>query len=128
MSGPAQSYEASAERVLALLEQEHQALLSGDMDGLGRVCRDKAQALHQLGGLLAVLRQNDATALPPARRSQLRELILQCQQRTGVNESLLEARASRARRTLQALQPAPAQYDGYGRGRYAVSGSLRGLA
>jgi len=125
MSAAAEAHCVEAERLLALLEEERQALRAADLDRLIRVCREKAQALHQLGGLLTVLR-GAAGTIPPAQRQRLHQAILHCQRQTRANE----VRARRARGAMQALHGMPGHYDARGRGRYptARSGNLRGLA
>ena len=125
---PAQAHIADANNLLALLEQEREAVQTADHDRLSLVCREKAQALTRLGGLLAVLKHPAAAAVTPEQRAQLQDLLLRCLRETQANDALLEARASRTRRTLQALQGAPANYDGRGRGRYSFSGNLHGAA
>jgi len=125
---PAEAHIADANLLLALLAQERQALHTADHELLSRVCREKAQALTRFSGLLNVLKHPASANLLPDQRLQLQELLLRCLRENRDNNALLEARASRARRTLQALQGTPANYDGRGRGRYSFSGSVRGAA
>jgi flagellar biosynthesis/type III secretory pathway chaperone len=128
MSADANPHLACAESLLALLEQERQALHGADFDRLLRICREKAQALQQLGSLLTALRGAPVEAVLPGLRQQLRELIVRCQQQTRANDALLQVRARRSRGALRVLRGAPEQYDGRGRYRYPVRGILRGSA
>lgn len=124
----AEAHIADANLLLALLEQERQALHAADHEQLSRVCREKAQALTRFSGLLNILKHPAQDNLLPEQRGKLQELLLRCQRESRDNDALLEARAGRARKTLQALQGAPANYDGRGHGRYSFSGSVRGTA
>lgn len=117
---------ADAGEFLDLLEREHAALQAADGERLAQVCRLKAQVLARLGGALALLRQ--PAPIDPEQRLALRNLVLRCARESAANEALLEARASRGRRALQALHGLPTQYDGRGRSRYGIGGTLRGAA
>ena len=117
---------ADAGDFLTLLERERAALQKGDAEGLTQLCRLKAQTLVRLGSTLSLLRQ--PSAIDPEQRLALRNLVLRCAQETQVNEALLQARASRTRRALQAIQGSPTNYDGRGLSRYGVGGLVRGAA
>ncbi|MDR3415000.1 MAG: hypothetical protein P4L83_02345 [Nevskia sp.] len=126
---PVESHLACASSLLGLLEQERQALESGDPEQLSAICRDKSRTLIQLGGLLASLKQPGAKPLPADQRRPLQQLILLCSKQTDANSALLEARASRSRRSLRALQADIGQYDRRGRGQYGgIPGRVRGSA
>jgi hypothetical protein len=132
MDGAAQGLSAVAAAIadagdfLALLERERAALQTGDAEGLAQTSRLKAQVLVRLGGMLGLLRQ--PAAVESAQRQALRELVQRCARETQANEALLQARAGRTRRVLQALQGSPTNYDGRGLGRYGVGGLVRGAA
>lgn len=117
---------ADAGEFLILLQRERAALQKGDAEGLVQLSRLKAQILVRLGGMLALLRRPAAT--DPARRQELHALVQRCASETRVNEALLQARAGRTRRVLQALQGSPVNYDGRGLSRYGVGGLVRGAA
>lgn len=125
---PVEAHIADAHSLLALLEQEREALQLMDHERLSLICREKAQVLTRLGGLLIAIRQPSTSSVSAEQRQQLQDVLLRCAQETRANDALLEARSARARRTLQALQGSPANYDGRGRGRYGLSGNLHGAA
>ncbi len=125
---PVEAHIADAHNLLALLEQERAALQLMDHERLSLVCREKAQALTRLGGLLMAIKQSGTTGVSAEQRQELQDVLLRCVQETRTNDALLETRSARARRMLQALQGSPANYDGRGRGRYGFSGSLHGAA
>lgn len=106
--------------LLALLEQEHQALQGGDPDRLLALCGEKSLCLRRLDTLRTSLPR-----LGPAQRERLRDLIGRCQRQTDANEALLNARASRAHSALQVRRGAPGRYDVSGRGQYEVQRNFR---
>jgi flagellar biosynthesis/type III secretory pathway chaperone len=119
MAQPAETALDHAGALLALLEQEHQALQGGDPDRLLALCRDKLLRLRQLDALRGVALNN------PALRTGLRQLVERCQQQTALNEALLQARFNRSRSALAARRGAPGHYDVSGRGQYEVQRNFR---
>lgn len=117
---------ADAGEFLALLERERAALQKGDAEGLMQLSRLKAQTLVRLGSVLGLLRR--PAAIDSAQRQELLALVQRCAVDTQANEALLQVRAGRTRRVLQALQGGPVNYDGRGLSRYGVGGLVRGAA
>jgi flagellar biosynthesis/type III secretory pathway chaperone len=117
---------ADAGNFLGLLERERGALQKGDAGELTQVGRLKAQALVRLGPVLSLLRKPGAVSAE--QRQELLALVQRCTDETQTNDALLQARAGRARRVLQALQGSPTNYDGRGLSRYGVGGLVRGAA
>lgn len=120
MSDGADTPLAHAGALLALLEQEHEALRGNDPDRLFALCRDKMLRLRRLDILKTSLPRLDA-----AQRQQLQELVGRCQAQTTANEALLDARSRRTHAALQMRQGVPGRYDTSGRGQYEMQRNFR---
>ncbi len=118
MTQPVETPLDLAGALLALLEQEHQALQGGDPDRLLALCRDKLLRLRQLDALRGA-------ALNPSLGASLRQLVERCQQQTALNEALLQARFNRSRNALATRRGAPGHYDMSGRGQYEAQRNFR---